>query len=246
MEELKNFKVKRITPKSLESKGLSEYHSLEEHLNHARKVLVGIGQEWHIDGVAQGSDGFPDSDTKDRIMQAYEMLYQMIKDKDYFIVTTNTDAIIFQSPINGSRITAPCGNVTWRQCGESCTKDIWEPGEIPDDICPHCGSKMTGNTIEAKNYIEEGYLPQWRVYTQWLASTRNQDVLILELGVGFKVPTVIRWPFERTVRYNGKSFLYRVNERFAQLAEGIQERAVSVKMNSVEWVQSYHLPDASK
>lgn len=92
---------------------------------------------------------------------------------DYFIVTTNIDAEIFRSRLDASRITAPCGNETWRQCSRSCTKDIWEPGEIPDDICPHCGAPLCGNTIDADSYIEEGYLPQWMAYTRWLTGTVN-------------------------------------------------------------------------
>ena len=56
----------------------------------------------------------------------------------------------------------------------------------------------------------------------------NRGLLILELGEGFRMPEVIRWPFERTVQYNKKAFLYRVNQTFAQLAEGIGDRAVSV------------------
>ncbi len=230
MEDLlKNFSVKRITPKQPPQKGLSEYDSLEQRLFSAGKVLAGIGQEWQIDREARTAG---DS----RIMEAYEALYQMVKDKDYFIVTTNTDAMIYQSSLDSRRITAPCGNVTWRQCSRACTKDIWEPGEIPDDICPHCKAPLTGNTIEAETYIEEGYLPQWRLYTGWLASAMNQPLLVLELGEGFRAPTVIRWPFEKTVRYNQKSYMYRVNENFAQLAEGTGERAVSVMENSVEWV----------
>lgn len=50
------------------------------------------------------------------------------------------------------------------QCSAGCTKDIWEPDEIPSGICPHCGAPLTGNTIEAHPYIEEGYLPQWNHY----------------------------------------------------------------------------------
>lgn len=234
MEELlKNFKVKRAAPEPSLVKGVWEYGSLEERLDHAENVLVGIGHEWHGGGESVGT-----------VMEAYEALYQMIKDKDYFIVTTNTDALIFQSSLDSRRITAPCGNRTWRQCSKACTKDIWEPGEIPDDICPHCGAPLTGNTMDAEVYIEEGYLPQWKIYTGWLASTMNRPLLVLELGEGFKTPTVIRWPFEKTVKYNRKSFMYRVNETFAQLAEGIQERAVSVKENSTEWIRS-NCPDTA-
>ena len=56
--------------------------------------------------------------------------------------------------------------------------------EIPEDICPHCGAPLTGNTIQAETYIEEGYLPQWNRYTAWLAGTLEQKLLILELGWG--------------------------------------------------------------
>lgn len=228
---LKDFKVKRIRPEmgqAKETKGLSEYGSFGERLEHAKKVLIGIGGEWNAHKAKENGND---------IREGYEALFRLIKDKDYFIVTTNTDAVIFESSLDRERIVAPCGNETWRQCSKTCTKDIWEPGEIPDDICPHCGAPLTGNTMDAEVYIEEGYLPQWQNYTYWLTTTVNRELLVLELGEGFKVPTVIRWPFEKTVRYNRKSFFYRVNERFAQLAEGIQERAVSVEENSVEWVK---------
>lgn len=193
-----------------------------EYLESARKVLVGIGSEWSIGKR-------PD------IKTAYESLNRILEGKDYFIVTTNTDAAIYDSSLDGARIVAPCGNETWRQCSKACTKDIWEPGEIPDDICPHCGAPLVGNTRACGVYIEEGYLPQWQKYTAWLARTMNQELLVLELGEGFQVPTVIRWPFEKTVYFNRKSHMYRVHGTLSQVAEEIRERAAAVSENSVEW-----------
>lgn len=222
-EKLKNFQVKRIEkPEKKEEKALSEYGEFAQQWKHAAKILIGIGGEWR---KSKRSDA----------AAVYSQLAECLKDRDYFIVTTNTDAEIFRSALDGSRITAPCGNETWRQCSKSCTKDIWEPGEIPDDICPHCGAPLCGNTIDADQYIEEGYLPQWRAYTAWLATTVNRPLLVLELGEGFQTPTVIRWPFEKTVRFNQKSCFYRVNETFAQLAQGADKRSVSVSENSVDW-----------
>lgn len=135
------------------------------------------------------------------------------------------------------RITAPCGNETWRQCSASCTKDIWEPGEIPDDICPHCGAPLTGNTMDAAEYIEEGYLPAWHHYTEWLGRTFGWELLILELGVGFSRPGVIRFPFEKTAFFNRRAFLCRINGRFPQTGEEISDRSASVAENSVEWIR---------
>ncbi len=195
-----------------------------EYLTGAKKVLVGIGGEWR-------ADRNPD------ITGAYRALAKVLGDKDYFIVTTNTDAAVYKSPLNSERVVAPCGNETWRQCSAACTKDIWEQGEIPDDICPHCGAPLTGNTREAETYIEEGYLPQWQKYTAWLAMTMNRELLVLELGEGFKVPTVIRWPFEKTVYFNRKSHMYRVHQTLSQVTEEIGDRAVPVAENSVEWIK---------
>ncbi len=195
-----------------------------EYLAGAKKVLVGIGGEWRADRVPG-------------IAGAYEALAGILAGKDYFIVTTNTDAAIYDSPLDPEKIVAPCGNETWRQCSRACTKDIWEPGEIPDDICPHCGAPLTGNTREAETYIEEGYLPQWQKYTAWLAMTMNRELLVLELGEGFKVPTVIRWPFEKTVYFNRKSRMYRVHQTLSQVTEEIGDRAEAVGENSVDWIK---------
>lgn len=187
-----------------------------ERLGDCEKVLVGIGEEW------RGA--------------SYEKLSGLLNGKDYFIVTTVTDGKIFESGLNPNRIVAPCGNETWRQCSKSCTKDIWEAGEIPDEICPHCGAPLTGNTIKADQYIEEGYLPQWAVYTRWLTGTLNKKLLILELGVGFQTPTVVRWPFEKTAFFNQKAYMYRINEKFSQVTVELKDRAKAVTENSVEFL----------
>ena len=171
---------------------------LREKLKDCEYVLVGIGSEW---GKAK------DSEAK----AAYHALYELTDGKDYFIVTTVTDARIFDSPLRADRITAPCGNVNWFQCSEACTKD--------------------------KNYIEEGYLPGWNRYKEWLSHTLNHRLLVLELGEGFKTPTVIRWPFEKTVYFNRKADMYRVNRKFAQVSEEIRGRAVPVAVDSLEFIR---------
>ena len=151
-------------------------------------------------------------------------------------MTTAKDAAIFNSTLDTRRITAPCGNLTWVQCPEACTKDIWEAGEVSDGICPHCGRELVPNTIACAHYIEEGYLPQWKAYQKWLSGTLNKKLLILELGVGFQTPTVIRWPFEKTVFFNRKAHMYRINEKFYQIAEELKERVVPVAADSMEFV----------
>ena len=208
-----------------------------EKIKEAQKVLIGIGKEWalrddekdirfcHLTDLSQAD-----------LKAAYEALYDLIKEKDYYIVTTLTDGAVYEMPFDKNRIVAPCGNIHWRQCSKACTKDIWEESEVPDDVCPHCKAPLTGNTIKAETYIEEGYLPRWKDYMKWQTGTINRSLVILELGEGFATPTVMRWPFEKIIYFNRKSRLYRINESFYQLPKEAEERGVSVHENSVRWI----------
>jgi len=93
-----------------------------EEITACEKLLIGIGEEWKAEEM-------PD------IGSLYEKMAGLIKNKDFFIVTTVTDGEILKSSLEQSRLVAPCGNETWRQCSKSCSKDIWEPGEIPQEVC---------------------------------------------------------------------------------------------------------------
>lgn len=192
--------------------------NVRNELDSCEYLLIGLGNEW------------------EQRTSAYAALARLAEGKDYFIVTTAKDGKIFESPLDGKKITAPCGNVTWMQCPDACTGDIWEAGEVEDGLCPHCGKALVPNTIACENYIEEGYLPQWKAYQAWLSRTLNKKLLILELGVGFQTPTVIRWPFEKTAFFNQKSHMYRVNKTFYQISEELKGRAVPVEADSMEFV----------
>ncbi len=258
---------------------------IRERLASCRKVLIGLGGEWKQKTAAAAGGNQDEAEKAARrkeLLDAYEALYELVKDKDYFIVTMAVDGLIYESSLGSrteaavdsdqeaedgaacsvtdektlalmdkifpkaqktadtrwQRIVAPCGNETWRQCSAACTKDIWEPGEIPEDVCPHCGAPLTGNTVEADVYIEEGYLPQWNRYTRWLTGTLGKELVILELGVDFANPGVIRFPFEKTAFFNQKAVMYRVNGKFPQITQELSGRAEGIAENSVMWVRN--------
>lgn len=78
----------------------------------------------------------------------------------------------------------------------------------------------------------------WQRYLHWLGFTLNQKLCVLELGVGFAKPDVIRFPFERTSYFNQKSRYIRVNETFPQLSEEIADRGISVRENPAVFLQA--------
>lgn len=179
------------------------------------------------------------------VIRAYDSLRELIGVKPYFVVTLNTDDLIYRSKLEKDLIVAPCGSMGKLQCGEHilAAKEIRDrvleaaerrPSWRELAVCPECGRPLRFHTIENEGYMESGYLPQWERYTKWLSCTLNRKLCILELGVDFRYPQVIRWPFEKTAFYNQKSVLVRVNSRFPQAARELAQRTVSIAASPVE------------
>lgn len=99
--------------------------------------------------------------------------------------------------------------------------------------CAQCGAAMYFNLLDAKKYREEGYLDHWQTYMKWLQGTLNKELCVIEAGVGVKHPSVIRWPFEKTVFYNQKAKMFRIHKVLYQINEEIAERACGCKCHSV-------------
>ena len=62
-------------------------------------------------------------------------------------------------------------------------------------------------------------------YLHWLGFTLNQKLCILELGVGFVQPQVIRFPFEKTCYFNQKSVFHFEEEAWHT------HSTISIQMN---------------
>ena len=116
-------------------------------------------------------------------------LKELLKNKDYFIVTLKDREGLEKAGILKEQITAPV--------------------EEPDNQ------------------------ESWDKYLHWLSFTLNQKLCVLELGVGFAHPQLIRFPFEKTVYFNQKARYIRVSEKFPQLSAEIADRGTAVKENPV-------------
>lgn len=73
----------------------------------------------------------------------------------------------------------------------------------------------------------------WEDYNRWLTFTLNQRLGILELGVGLKEPTLIRWPFEKITMINNKARMIRVHPSLYQATEEIREKCTSIKSDAL-------------
>lgn len=65
----------------------------------------------------------------------------------------------------------------------------------------------------------------------------KKKVLLLELGVGFNTPTIIRFPFEKLVKENKQVNLIRLNLNEAVIQESIEKRAVGINQDIKETIK---------
>lgn len=106
------------------------------------------------------------------------------------------------------------------------SKDYHIVTQAEDDLIFQCGFDKEH---VAAPYIFGDYGQNWDEYMDWLSMTIRRKLLVLELGVGFANPHLIRFPFERLVGVHFNSKMYRVDPIFWQLTADIATRAVSVR-----------------
>jgi len=193
--------------------------------------------------------------------KAYTNLARLLNGKNYFIISLRTDEIIYKSEFGfpKERIVTPCGGVTKLQCENNCEDKLYDlPEEMAEKLenilknegkemqtvavtalkCPNCGADLVFNEIGALNYSEAGYLPMWEKYTKWLQGTLNHKLCILELGVGMKYPSVIRWPFEKMAFFNNKAQFFRIHKKLYHLTEELKEKGYGIAQNPIEFMSN--------
>ena len=75
--------------------------------------------------------------------------------------------------------------------------------------CPHCGRLAVPNLRKDDNFVDTLYRkghPRYRAFLD-RALEHPWRLLLLELGVGFNTPGIIRLPFERLAETTGSVWL---------------------------------------
>ncbi len=71
-------------------------------------------------------------------------------------------------------------------------------------------------------------------------------MLLLELGVGYNTPVIIRYPFEQLAQFKKNTTLVRVNLNEASVPQSLEQRSVTLESDlgkALEDVRKISLPD---
>lgn len=192
---------------------------------------------------------------KSGMTEIYNLLAKCLEKKNYFIVSLCRDGFIRESGLDLERVAEPCGGYDRLQCIEKCSSELYDvpvkalcraehyingkplDGGWEEPVCPKCGKPLVFNNVDAANYVEEGYLDKWSLYRKWLQGTVNRNVCILEIGVGMKYPTVIRWPFEKISFYNKKAEFFRIHSKLYQIPKEMKENGHGICQRPEEFIK---------
>lgn len=175
----------------------------------------------------------------------YEDLLELIKDKDYFVLTTNVDHCFQKAGFEKERLFYTQGDYGLFQCSEPCCQETWDNEEIigemirrqdhmkiPRDLvphCPHCGKPLTMNLRADDTFVQdEGWYQASRRYSRFLTAHQDRKILFLELGVGYNTPVIIKYPFWQMTAKNPRAVYACVNYGDAAAPGEIAKQAICI------------------
>ncbi len=181
----------------------------------------------------------------------HRRLLGMLQGKKIFLLTTNVDGQFARAGLPEEQIFATQGSYGYIQCKKGCHPKIYPASEmfrrmdqarndcrIPSALvpkCPVCGGPMEMNLRSDSNFVQdENWEKAESRFSDFLLSCIHQNTVLLELGVGFNTPTIIRFPFEQMVREHKNIRLIRLNLTEAIVPQSFGGRAVGINADMAQ------------
>ena len=188
----------------------------------------------------------------------YQKLLSLVKDKDYFVITTNVDHCFQKAGFDKKRLFYTQGDYGLFQCSEPCHEktydnetqiramyDAQKDMKIPVELipyCPVCKKPMRMNLRSDDTFVQdEGWYEAAERYNAFLMKHRVDEdgkVLLLELGVGANTPGIIKYPFWRMTAQNPNAFYVCINFGEAIVPDEISSRSMGISADIGEVLES--------
>lgn len=173
----------------------------------------------------------------------YRDLLSLVKDKDYFVLTTNVDHQFQRAGFDKARLFYTQGDYGLWQCAKPCHNKTYDNEaavrrmvaeqkdmRIPSALiprCPVCGGPMAMNLRCDEKFVEdEGWQKASARYLSFVQRVRSRRVLFLELGVGSNTPGIIKYPFWQMTAQCPHARYACVNATAQPIPENIVDRAI--------------------
>ena len=178
----------------------------------------------------------------------YANLVKLIKDKDYFIITTNVDHVFQRSGFDKQRLFYTQGDYGLWQCATPCHNKTYDNEkqvlqmideqnnmQIPEYLVPHCpvcGGKMEANLRKDDTFVqdERWYNASLR-YRDFIEKHQDGKVLYWDLGTGMNTPAIFKYPFMKMTYENPLATYASINLGQNVTAKAISDRSILINQD---------------
>ena len=183
----------------------------------------------------------------------YQQLLDLLRDRDYFVLTTNVDHCFQRAGFDKRRLFYTQGDYGLFQCSRPCCQETWDNEDairamvdqqsdlrIPSELvphCPHCGAPATMNLRSDGTFVEdEGWHKAAARYSEFLRRHEGMRTLYLEIGVGGNTPGIIKYPFWQMTAANPRATYACVNLGEACAPRELERQSILIDASADEVV----------
>ena len=184
----------------------------------------------------------------------YKQLFKLVKDKNYFVLTTNVDHQFQKTGFDKNRLFYTQGDYGLFQCSEPCHNETYDNEiivrrmfeeqknmRVPSELvpkCPKCGKPMTMNLRADDKFVEdEGWYKANEQYSEFIRRYKGEKILFLELGVGFNTPVIIKYPFWQMTAENPNAVYVCINKGEAFCPEEISKQSICLNIDIMKAIE---------
>ena len=183
--------------------------------------------------------------------RVYQQLLDLLRDRDYFVLTTNVDHCFQRAGFDKQRLFYTQGDYGLFQCSRPCCQETWDNEDviramvdqqsdlrIPSELvphCPHCGAPATMNLRSDGTFVEdEGWHKAAARYSEFLRRHEGMRTLYLEIGVGGNTPGIIKYPFWQMTAANPRATYACVNLGEACAPRELEHQSILIDASADE------------
>lgn len=177
-------------------------------------------------------------------------LYELVKDKNFYVVTSNIDDHFRQAGFPKEQLFEIEGNCRNLQCKNGCHDQIYpgdetlskmaqiqENGRVPSESipkCSECGGPMQIHVEVDRNFLKgEAWQTSYQAYRDFIEQMHGKKLVLLELGVGAR-NQLIKAPFMNLTNSQENVTYITLNKGELYIPQEIADKSIGIDGDTAE------------